>query len=88
MPDEEHSRHVEQEVDFTGDVGKLGTSVVVLLQVEGEEEIGLEVCEVITGIKKKRALRPGVADLVVGELEQKYAPFARDTTCKRDRIIQ
>ena len=56
MPHEKHGGHIEKEVDLTGDVGKLGACVMVLLQVEGEEEIGLEVPGGVPGAEIERGL--------------------------------
>lgn len=73
--DEEHGGHIEEEVDLAGNVSKLGTGVVVLLQVEGEEQIGLVVLKGIPGVEIERALCPSVADFVIGDLKQEFDRF-------------
>ncbi len=68
---EQHSGHIEQQINLPRDVCELGARVMVLLQVEGEEQIGLVVSVIITGIKK-RTLRTGIAHLVIRNLKQEF----------------
>ncbi len=71
MADEQHGGHIEDQINLPRDICKLGARVMVLLQVNGEEQIGLVVSVIITGIKKF-ALPPGALYFVIGNLKQEF----------------
>jgi hypothetical protein len=69
MPDEDHDRHGEDAVDLAGDGGELATGVVPALQIDGEEEVGLEQTGLDGGVLEKIALLDS-GDILVAELEE------------------
>jgi hypothetical protein len=76
VAEENEGRHVEELVEFAGDASESGACVVVPLQFESEEEVGIDDGTVVSAFAlEAELLVAGSPDFVVGKLEEEGNGF-------------
>ena len=76
VAEQHEGRHGEELVEFAGDAGEGGARVVVPLQFESEEEVGIDDGTVVGAFAlEEELLVAGGADFVVGQLEEEVDGF-------------